>query len=69
MNRNLLCSGFCPTLQKNYSIRVEYINACTFDNPNRYIKGYCTCDHYSTNGCEIASKCPINANAPDQKNF
>ena len=69
MNRVLTFSGFCPTLQKDYSITVEYIDACTFDNPNRYIQGRCTCEHYAFNGCGNASECPIRAKAPNQKSF
>jgi hypothetical protein len=60
-------SGFCPTLNKDYSIEVGYTDARTLDNPNRYIQGMATCNHYAFSGdCPILMTCPIRAKAPKE---
>jgi hypothetical protein len=61
-------SGFCPTLNKDYSIEVEYVDARSVDNPNKYIQGLAYCEHHSLFKCPIASKCPIRAKAPNEIN-
>ena len=55
--------GFCPTLNKDYSIEVEYEDAGTPDSPNRYIQGLVTCIHH---GCPNVSTCSIKAQVPKE---
>lgn len=57
-------TGFCPTLNQDYSIEIEYIDAGTLDNPNVYIQGLATCDYHALNRCPKAAECPIRAKAP-----
>ena len=60
-------SGYCPTLSKDHSINVEYINASTL-NGSEYIKGLFTCDVASFSGnCNIVNDCPLYDKAPEKK--
>jgi hypothetical protein len=61
--------GFCPTLNKNYSVEVEYIDARSFDHPNKFIQGLGTCEHHGLFRCPIVSECPIRAKAPKEINY
>jgi len=54
-------NGFCPTLNKDYSIEVEYEDVGTPDSPSRYIQGLVTCIHH---GCPNVSACSIKAQLP-----
>ncbi|KUO75564.1 MAG: hypothetical protein APF81_27490 [Desulfosporosinus sp. BRH_c37] len=58
--------GFCPTLEKDYQIVVDYTDARTNDNPYKYIQGLTKCMHQRLNGCPIESTCPIKAKAPNE---
>ena len=61
-------TGFCPTLNQDYSIEVEYIDASTFNN-NLYIQGLATCEYHAAFKCPKASECPIRAKAPKEINL
>jgi hypothetical protein len=69
MNKSLIFSGFCPTLKKNYSIEVEYIDVSSLGSPNNFIQGLCTCNHHALNDCSLANECPIKAQAPTHRRF
>ena len=58
--------GFCPTLEKDYSVDVEYVDASTMGNENYYIQGLIDCHHNSLNACPVFSDCPIIAKAPKE---
>lgn len=56
--------GFCPTQNKDYSIRVNYINVSTTER-FEYAKGIASCDYTSCgNDCDLP-RCPIASNAPE----
>lgn len=57
--------GHCPTLNKRFSIAVEYIDNSDFTN-RCYEKGTFTCEHYSNGGKCIYNSCPLFDSAPDQ---
>lgn len=59
-------SGFCPTLNQDYSIEVEYIDVHSDDTPNKFIQGLASCDFHRMFKCPKASECPIRAKAPEE---
>ncbi len=66
MKKLLQITDYCPTLNKTYSITVEYADARTLDNPNRYIKGLADCDHHAYFKCPNVNNCPLIARAPEE---
>ncbi|WDU82310.1 hypothetical protein [Caloramator sp. Dgby_cultured_2] len=66
MKINRSFSGFCPTLNKENTITVEFIDARSFDNPNLFIKGLAECEHHSYFKCPIAQDCPILKSVPEK---
>ncbi|QUH21109.1 hypothetical protein [Alkaliphilus sp. B6464] len=60
-------TGFCPTLEGEHSIEVEYINASTLEE-RIHIKGLFTCSVVSFGGCcSVAKNCPLYKSAPEKK--
>lgn len=68
MNRIKTISGFCPTLKKNYSINITYIDVSDLQHRNRYIQGMVDCEYGSFGNCPIMNKCPLVAKAPEEIN-
>jgi hypothetical protein len=67
VNRYLKFEGFCPYIGKNRIIKVEYISAVNFDNPNAAVKGIdfiCS----DKEDCKQKKSCPIRKAAPDNTN-
>ncbi|WDU84238.1 hypothetical protein [Caloramator sp. Dgby_cultured_2] len=62
-------SGFCPTLNKDNTINVEYLDARSFDNDNLFIKGLAECEYHSNFNCPIANDCPILKTVPEKLNL
>lgn len=58
--------GYCPTLDKDYQITIDYSDARTSDNPYKYIQGQVKCMHHRLNVCPVVSSCPIKAKAPNE---
>lgn len=56
-----IIKGFCPTLNKDYSIKVEYVKSC-----NSYIQTGADCEYlsYDFKRCPIYKECPLRASAP-----
>ena len=62
----MIIEGHCPTLGKEHSIEIDYLDASTLSGKKR-IKGRFTCSVVSSGGnCPIANECPINAKAPKE---
>jgi hypothetical protein len=64
---NKTFSGFCPTQQANFTVRVSYLDARDQSDKNPvYVKGTFRCDYTARGGkCDIVNRCPINALAPN----
>lgn len=63
----MIVNGFCPTLDKDHSIEVDYINASTLDG-KAYIRGLFTCSVVSFGGeCPVANNCPVYNSAPKER--
>jgi hypothetical protein len=58
--------GYCPTLDKHYSISVEYVDASSFEDPSLFIQGLATCEYHARFKCPIARDCPIRTKAPKE---
>jgi hypothetical protein len=65
MNKSF--SGFCPILQKEFAVRVSYLDASDQSDVRPvYVKGTFRCDFTARGGkCDIA-RCPIEALAPEE---
>lgn len=63
----MIIKGYCPTLEKDHTIDVEYIDASTLEG-REYIKGLFTCSIASYGGkCSVANECPLYKSAPNTK--
>ena len=63
----MVINGFCPTLDKDHSIEVEYIDASTLQE-RKYIKGLFTCEVVSFGGiCSSSNNCPLYNAAPEER--
>ncbi len=60
MEQSFTFSGFCPTLDKDYSIEVKYSHI----SDNKYLQSGGMCEYGSMNHCPNESECPIRAKAP-----
>lgn len=71
MNRQIVCTGFCPTLNKEFQITVDYLDVSSLDHPNHYIRSLITCDFASWvhNDCPIQKDCPLLQKAPKERSF
>lgn len=56
-------TGYCPTLDKECSIKITYLNASTLYNPG-FIKSHFICKHAMPADCHIPG-CPIFEAAPE----
>ena len=56
-------TGYCPTLEEEYSIKITYLNASTLQNQS-FIKDTFKCEHSIRTGCSMPH-CPIYKSAPD----
>jgi len=65
MKKTLSVSGFCPTLSRDHSINVDYIDATTTSSNRReFVKSLFECSIGSYGNCPIVGDCPINKSAP-----
>lgn len=71
MKRQIICNAFCPTLNKDFQITVDYLDTSTFDSPNRYIQNGITCEYasYVENHCPNQKECPLLKQAPKVRAF
>ncbi|MDF2866133.1 MAG: hypothetical protein K0R72_951 [Clostridia bacterium] len=60
MNKIIMHNGYCPKLNKDYSITIEYIDSSTLKE-KAYIKGLANCKYAGNNQCEYIEnkKCPL----------
>lgn len=65
MEQYLIFYGFCPTLEKDYSIEVKYSQI----SGNRYLQTGADCEYRSMNPCPNDMNCPLRAKAPREKVF
>ena len=57
-------TGRCPTLNREYTITVRYIDASDKDG-KEYIKGISSCEHIKHGGtCDYRATCPLYEVAP-----
>jgi len=58
--------GYCPTLGKEHSIDIEFIDVSDLssDRP-KYLKGLFECSVGSYGKCPIVGDCPVNKLAPE----
>ncbi len=63
----MIITGYCPTLDKDHSIEVDYINTSTLQGRS-YIKGLFTCEVVSFGGdCSYVKDCPLYKQAPEER--
>lgn len=65
MKKILTLSGHCPTLNDDYSITVDYLDASTLSG-QKHIKGLASCELAARGNCPNVKTCPILAKAPDE---
>ena len=61
MTKIISVSGFCPTLNCDYTIDVEYQS---YGTAGRYLQTGACCDYASMEDCPIMLACPLRASAP-----
>lgn len=59
-------SGFCPTLNREYSIDVFYEEVASFGRPTEYVQVGADCEYASFNQCPNRKECPLRAKAPKE---
>lgn len=64
MNRILTFSGYCPEQDKDYSVKVTYLDASTLSEKS-YIRGSAKCEYAAFKKCSHAVDCPIVKSAPE----
>lgn len=63
MNRILTFSGYCPEQDKDYSIRITYLDASTMSG-KVFVRDSIKCDYAAFKKCSHAADCPIVKSAP-----
>ncbi len=63
---NKTISGFCPTLNKNYSIEVFYEIIQSYGHPPKFVQVGADCEYASYVKCPNREKCPLRVKAPKQ---
>lgn len=64
MKRKMYHTDYCPTLNENYSISIEYQKVST-TSFNGFIKNTFRCEHnIYGDGCQL-SDCPVYLSAPE----
>lgn len=58
--------GECPTLHAQHGIFVEYMDAHTLDDFNKFSKGRFECDVAAFGKCPVADNCPVFKTAPPE---
>lgn len=65
MTKVLTISGYCPTLNDDYSITVDYIDASDLSG-RKHIKGLASCELAGRGDCPNVKTCPLIAKAPEK---
>lgn len=68
MKLEISINGYCPLLEKDHTIQIDYVGGETyFGGKNRFKKNVYDCDYASDCPYAKDKKCPIYNNAPEYK--
>lgn len=62
MIKDIICSGFCPEQQENYSISIRFEWTGSLESASSVDKLRFRCDYERDFGCKYRNACPIYRN-------
>lgn len=62
MDRSETFTDFCPYVNGQHSIQVNFVDVATKTNPHQWKKGLANCEH--SQKCSVRNSCPILAKIP-----